>query len=151
MLQSLNCPNCNASYNPLQEKCEYCGSYIINVDVNNREPIDYNADYFSQNNKKYVCGICLDDNEYPIRICTGAYIKSIWKNVTGWLVLTNKRFILINFKASVVLDIPISDISDVESGIFGLTGNLHITYKDEKYKFNTTGYTEWSNKINEIR
>ena len=150
-LKSLNCPNCWGIFDPSNNCCDHCGSYLIYVDENEKYPKDFEKSMFKEKNKAYVCNIQLNNNEYPIRVCTGAYIKSIWTNISGWLVLTNMRFLLIGFKHNIILDIPIFNISTVKSGVFGISGNLRFIANNKKYNFNTFGYREWKEKIINLR
>ncbi len=49
MVKALNCPNCAATFNPMDNICEYCGSYII---TSTAKQMTYDLDVFKPTYKK---------------------------------------------------------------------------------------------------
>ena len=45
MAKALNCPNCTATFDPKENVCEYCGSYIITSEA---KQITYDSNEFKR-------------------------------------------------------------------------------------------------------
>ncbi|WP_342471660.1 PH domain-containing protein [Metasolibacillus sp. FSL H7-0170] len=151
-MKALNCPNCAAPFNPKQNNCEYCGSYIITSEA---KQLTYNADDFPATQKIFFHEIELGSGEIPLRSGVGNLYYSITKSDGGRILLTNKRLIFcahaININPNLYWEMQTSDIHSVDIGAnFFITQRIHITDKSNKETmFVVYGGKEWVKEINQ--
>ncbi|MCL1904320.1 MAG: hypothetical protein FWF94_07875 [Oscillospiraceae bacterium] len=159
---SLNCPNCGANYDPANQNCAYCGSYII---ISNKEEENYTPDVLSslenvQESKPiYIQGVCMQANEIPIRNGTLGKYKNALLNDVGRMLLTSKRLIFNQnnkiFKQSdeITLEFLLSDINSIRPAHRVTMRKIYfdiVTQKGEKYSFNAPTHKSqqvWIEKI----
>lgn len=72
------------------------------------------------------------------------YIKSVLNVTAGYAFLTSKRLVFADFDNDILFSIPISDISDVREGKYGLTKKTTIaTMTGDEYSIQFDPHDKW--------
>ncbi len=156
-LKALICPNCGASYDPLQYRCAYCGSYIIDktdnftdltarkVEVQQLCPDKYPG--------VYVFGRLLGEGERPI--ATGVVNYNLVWSVGGKLLLTNKGMYFSAHALNVgvkSVSIQLSDVIDVKmSANLFVSQRINIVTTKGSHSFTVYHGKEWIARILEAK
>ncbi|MFE3573856.1 PH domain-containing protein [Lysinibacillus sp. NPDC059133] len=151
MVKALNCPNCAATFDPKENVCEYCGSYIITAKA---KQITYDSNEFKLTNKKiFFHEIEMNTNEFPIRSGLGNMYYSVTKSDGGRLLLTNQRLIFcahaINLNPNLYWEVSLEDVDRVELGLnLFVTQRIHVFDDGEnETTFVVYGGKHWLNEL----
>jgi len=151
MVKALNCPNCAATFDPKENVCEYCGSYIITAKA---KQITYDSNEFKLANKKiFFHDIEMNTNEFPIRSGLGNMYYSITKSDGGRLLLTNQRLIFcahaINLNPNLYWEVYLDEVVRTELGLnFFITQKIHVFDEEENETiFVVYGGKHWINEL----
>ena len=151
MVKALNCPNCAAVFDPKQNNCEYCGSYIITSEA---KQITYDFNEFKLTNRKiFFHEIEMNTNEFPIRSGLANMYYSATKSDGGRLLLTNQRLIFcahaLNINPNLYWELSLKEVNRAELGL-----NLFISQrvkifdvKDNETTFIVYGGKSWIDEI----
>ncbi|MEQ6355898.1 PH domain-containing protein [Lysinibacillus sp. M3] len=154
MVKALNCPNCAATFDPKENVCEYCGSYIITAKA---KQITFDSNEFKLANKKiFFHEIEMNKNEFPIRSGVANMYYSATKSDGGRLLLTNQRLIFcahaFNINPNLYWELYLDEVDQVELGL-----NLLITQRiiifdteDNKTTFVVYGGKNWLSEMENI-
>ncbi|MCE4044541.1 hypothetical protein LXM56_10420 [Lysinibacillus fusiformis] len=145
MVKALNCPNCAATFNPIDSICEYCGSYIITSEA---KQLTYDLNEFKPTYKKiFFHEIEMCANELPIRSGMANIYYSATKSDGGRLLLTNQRLIFcahaLNINPNLYWEISLKDVDRAELGL-----NLFISQRIKVFdvKGNETTFVVYGGK-----
>ncbi|EON72974.1 hypothetical protein [Lysinibacillus sphaericus] len=151
MVKALNCPNCAAAFNPKENICEYCGSYII---TSQAKQITYDLDVFNPTYKKiFFHEIEMNENEFPLRSGFANMYYSATRSDGGRLLLTNQRIIFcahaLNINPNLCWELSLGRVDRTELGLnLLITQRVHIFDREEN---NTTfvvyGGKHWLNEM----
>ncbi|MFF2794999.1 hypothetical protein [Lysinibacillus xylanilyticus] len=151
MVKALNCPNCAATFDPKDNVCEYCGSYIITP---KGKQITYDSNDFKLANKKiFFREIEMNKNEFPIRSGLGNMYYSVTKSDGGRLLLTNQRLIFcahaINLNPNLYWEVYLDEVVRTELGLnFFITQKIHVFDEEENETiFVVYGGKHWINEL----
>ena len=151
MVKALNCPNCAATFNPMENVCEYCGSYII---TSTAKQMTYELDDFKPTYKKiFFHEIELNKDELPIRSGFANMYYSIMRSDGGRLLLTNQRLIFcahaININPNLYWELSLNEINRTELGLnLLISQRFHIFDKEDKETiFVVYGGKSWLHEI----
>jgi len=119
MVKALNCPNCAAVFDPKQNNCEYCDSYIITSDA---KQITYDLKDFKPTYKKiFFYEIEMGVNELPVRSGMANIYYSATKSDGGRLLLTNQRLIFcahaLNINPNLYWELSLKEVNRAELGL----------------------------------
>ena len=155
-MQSLQCPNCGADYDPTHYKCEYCGSFVfMNEDKQFNVPehvIHEMNDNSSSSPGIYVYGTLLGKGEIPLRLGLANYYTSKFIGVGGKMLLTKSSIYFTShnvFQSKINLHINLLDITDVTQEL-NLIVSQHIVIHENgnRHRFVVYGGKEWIRMIN---
>ncbi|NOG29057.1 hypothetical protein [Lysinibacillus fusiformis] len=151
MVKALNCPNCAATFDPTENVCEYCGSYII---TSKSKQITYDSNDFKLANKKiFFHDIEMNTNEFPIRSGLGNMYYSITKSDGGRLLLTNQRLIFcahaINLNPNLYWEVYLDEVVRTALGLnFFISQRIKIfDVKGSETTFVVYGGKTWLEEI----
>ena len=151
MAKAINCPNCAAPFDPKNNVCEYCGSYIITSEA---KQITYDSDEFKLTNKKiFFHEIEMNTNEFPIRSGVANMYYSATKSDGGRLLLTNQRLIFcahaININPNLYWELHLDEIDRTELGLnLLITQRIHVFDEEEnETTFVVYGGKHWLNEM----
>ncbi|MGE8036841.1 PH domain-containing protein [Lysinibacillus sp. NPDC093692] len=154
MVKALNCPNCAATFDPEENVCEYCGSYII---TSKSKQITYDSNDFKLANKKiFFNEIEMNTNEFPIRTGLGNMYYSLTKSDGGRLLLTNQRLIFcahaINLNPNLYWEVSLEDVDRVELGLnLFITQRIHVIDDGENETiFVVYGGKNWISELEHV-
>ena len=159
-LTALNCPNCNAPYNPAHMRCEYCGSVIImsqekQIDIP-EEIVEIMEDEAANCPGVYVFGTLLGQGEIPLRLGAANYYKNAFINVGGELLLTKNSLqfsshTFVQGKKTVV--IPLSEIirAEYDGSNLGISDQISVYTAEKRHKFVVYGGNRWVSMIEEAK
>lgn len=153
---TLNCPNCGGAYNPINIKCEYCGSIIImsnenqyNVPQQIIESVEADVENCPG---VYVFGTLLGKGETPIRLGSANYYKNAFFNVGGKVLLTKRSIqfsthTFMQSKDTVV--IPLKDVikAEYDRSNLGISDQISVYTNEKRHKFVVYGGSEWVSLI----
>ncbi|MEY9972127.1 hypothetical protein ABH966_002501 [Lysinibacillus sp. RC46] len=151
MAKSLNCPNCAAAFDPKDNSCAYCGSYII---TSKAKQITYNLDEQEPKYKKiFFHGNEMREHEIPIRSGFANMFYSITRSDGGRLLLTNQRLIFcvhaINLNPHLYWELDLKEIDRTELGLnLFISQRFHIFEREENETiFVVYGGKHWLNEL----
>ncbi|TQR27177.1 hypothetical protein C7Y47_23440 [Lysinibacillus sphaericus] len=151
MVKALNCPNCAATFDPEENVCEYCGSYIITSEA---KQITYDSNEFKLTNKKiFFHEIEMNKNEFPIRSGVANMYYSATKSDGGRLLLTNQRLIFcahaININPNLYWEVSLDEVDRTELGLnLLITQRIHVFDEEENETiFVVYGGKHWLNEL----
>lgn len=151
MAKSSNCPNCASAFNPKDNSCAYCGSYII---TSTSKQVTYHLDEHKNENKKiFFHGIELHEHECPIRSGFANMFYSIMRADGGRLLLTNQRLIFcahaINLNPNLYWELDLHEIDRTELGLnLFISQRIRIFERDENETiFVVYGGKHWLNEL----
>ena len=157
-LKTLNCPNCGASYDPKQYRCDYCGSYVIMSNENYVDLSKVSLEIKKTEDNKYpgiyVFGRLLGKGEKPITLGAANYYTGA-TSAGGKLLLTNQSLSFsahgINVGRKEVV-INLADIASVRLGTnFLISQNIIVSTETETHKFVVYHGKEWVEKIQDTK
>ena len=152
-IHSYHCPNCGASYNPAQNRCEYCGSYIFQSNENFADLSGVKLEPQGDTGKYpgvYVFGRLLGAGERPIALGAANYFTGPVA-AGGKLLLTNRS---LSFSAhafnvgELETRIELSQITDVKvvANLF-VSQHILVTANGKGHKFVVFHGKDWVEKI----
>lgn len=151
MVKALNCPNCAATFNPMENICEYCGSYII---TSTEKQTTFDLDVFKPTYKKiFFHEIEMKKDELPIRSGFANMYYSIMRSDGGRLLLTNQRLIFcahaLNINPNIYWELSLNDINRANLGLnLLISQRIQIFDKaDKETTFVVYGGKAWLHEI----
>lgn len=151
-LNSLNCPNCAAPYDPRSITCRYCRSVIIMSQEKQYSIPESVIEHIESDENNcpgvYVFGTLLGKGETPLRLGVANYYKNAFINVGGKILLTKKsiQFSTHNFiqsKHTVV--IPLKEVlyAEYNGSNLGISDTISVHTAEKCYKFVVYGGQTW--------